>query len=77
MVGRSLSTLVQPCCMSQLLQRHGRVSDFGPGGLGSIIIRGIGYKHFFTSYILPSPAGPACCCPLKYQVRAPNRYCIL
>ena len=37
MVKRCLSTLVQPRCMSQLLQRCGRVSDFGPGGLGSKI----------------------------------------
>ena len=53
MVERSLSTLVQqvvqPCCirMSWLLQRHGRVSDLGPSGLGSIPSRGIADKHFF------------------------------
>ena len=51
MVERSLSTLVQPCFMSQLLQQCGRVSDFGPGGLGSISSRGIGDKHFSTLLI--------------------------
>ena len=33
MVERSLSTRVQPCCMSQLLKRRGTISDFGAGGL--------------------------------------------
>ena len=32
----SLSILVQPRSMSWLLQRHGRVSDFDLGCLGSI-----------------------------------------
>ena len=41
-VESSLLTLVQPSCMSWLLQRHGRWSDFGPGGLGLILSRGIG-----------------------------------
>ena len=41
-VERSLSTLVQPRCMSQLLQRRGRVSYFGAGGLGSVPSRGKG-----------------------------------
>ena len=39
-VERSLSTLVQPRCMSQLLQGRNRVSDFGPGRLGSKIPAG-------------------------------------
>ena len=33
-VERSLPTLVQPCCMSRLLQLCGRVSDFGSGSPG-------------------------------------------
>ena len=46
MIEGRLSTLVQPCCMSWLLQRHGSVSDFCPSGLGSIPSRDIGDKHF-------------------------------
>ena len=43
-------------------------------------------KHFAdTPRVLPSPSGPAGCCPLiflnlinlKFRVRAPNRCCIL
>ena len=33
--------------MSQLLQQHDGVSDFGPGGLGSIPSQGIGDNHSF------------------------------
>ena len=55
MVECSLSTLVQPCCMSRLLQRHGRVSDFGPGGLGSIPNQGLGDLHF---YLVPNINNP-------------------
>ena len=40
MVECSLSTLVQPRCMSRLLQQCGRVSGFGPGGLDSVPSRG-------------------------------------
>ena len=50
MVERSVATLVQFCCMSRFLQRRGRVSDFGLGGLGFIPSRGIGDTHFFTCY---------------------------
>ena len=50
MVERSLSTLVQPRCMSWLLQRRGRVSNFGPCDLGSIPSWGKGGKLFFTCY---------------------------
>ena len=41
----SLSTLVRPCCLSWLLQRCGKVSEFGYGR------RGIGDKHCFACYI--------------------------
>ena len=44
MVECSLSTLVWPNCTCGLLQRCGRVSYFGPGGLGSISSRGISLK---------------------------------
>ena len=42
MVEPSLSTLVWPCCTRRLLWGRGRVSDFGPGDLGSIPSRGKG-----------------------------------
>ena len=41
-VESSLSTLVQPRCMSRVLHPRGRMPDFGPGGLGSIPSRGKG-----------------------------------
>ena len=65
MVERSLSTFVQPCCMSQLLWRPGRVSDFGPNGLGSKL--DIGDKHI--SSVTDIYSGP----PEEYCFKSEGR----